>query len=96
MLASLDIVNAVLKHKNILVLADKIMGLADLGRSLVARSPTMTHGIRGPRFYASHEILRQSGITPAAEVFSLGVGLFEWASGQLRHTALRALLPVDI
>ncbi|KAF0096536.1 MAG: serine/threonine protein kinase bacterial, partial [bacterium] len=85
-LASLHIVHADLKPENILVRADKSLVVADLGRSIVATTPQATNGIRGSLFYASPEILRHTGITPVADVFSLGLILFEWAAGELPHT----------
>ena len=85
-LASLDVVHADLKPKNLLVRHDKTLVIADLGRSLVSsRTPTTTT-IRGTPFYASQEILRMTGITPVADVFSLGLIIYEWATGELPHT----------
>ena len=85
-LASLNIVHADLKPKNILVRADKTLVVADLGRSFLAKTPQSTHGIRGTLSYASPEILRETGITPIADVFSLGLIVYEWATGELPHT----------
>ena len=45
-----------------------------------------THSIRGTLSYASPEILRQTGITPVADLFSLGLIAHEWATGELPHT----------
>ena len=71
LLSSLDIVHAARKPKNHLVRHDKTLVIADLGRSLVSsRTPTTTT-IRGTPFYASLAILRMTGITPVADVFSM-------------------------
>ena len=78
-LASLQIVHADLKPKNILVRANKTLVVADLGCSFLAKTTQSTHGIRGTLSYASPEILRQTGITPVADVFSLGLIAYEWA-----------------
>ena len=72
-LASFNIVHADLIPKIILVRADKTLVVADLGRSFVATTPQNTHRFRATVSSAWPEILRQTGINPAAELFSLGL-----------------------
>ena len=85
-LASLHIVHADLKNKNILVRADKTLVVDVLWRSFVAASTQNTHSIQATLSYAFHEILRQTGITPTADLFSLGLIVYDWATGKLPHT----------
>ena len=76
-LASLQIVHADLKPKNILVRAHYILVVADLGRSFFIKTPQNTHSIRGTISSAYPEILRKTGITPVAHVFSLRLIAYE-------------------
>ena len=75
-----------MKPKNILVPAQRTLLVVVLGRSFVPTLPQTPHSIRGTVSYAFPKILPQTGTTSVADVFSLGLIVYEWANGELPHT----------
>ena len=82
-LSSIHIVDADLKPKNILGRADKTLVRGDLGGCHVPTTPQNTQSIQASLSYASVEIHRQTGITPAAELFSMGLIVYYLATAEL-------------
>ena len=71
-----------IKPGNIMLREDGTVLLADFGIARAAESATMTMGPAGTPAYMSPEQIKGQELTPRADVYSLGVVLFEMATGQ--------------
>ena len=76
------------KPENILVREDKSLVLADFGMALETKgTPVDLNYLRGTPRYSAPEALERKAVTPAVDVFSLGLCVYEWATGILLTAA---------
>ena len=86
-LASNNYILMDLKPENILVRADKTLAVADFGAAMETNTAVDLTTHRGTLIYSAPESLSKVGVTPAADVFSLGLCIYEWATGKLLTAA---------
>ena len=77
-----DVLHLDLKPSNVMVTRDGRVRVLDFGLSLPAeRDGTGHHGLRGTPLYMSPEQFRVEQLTPASDVWALGVILYEALTG---------------
>lgn len=72
---SISSVHAQIKPSMLLVREEKTLLIAELWLANVAEKPLTTRGVVGSPSSASPEIRRETAITAAADVFSLGISV---------------------
>jgi serine/threonine-protein kinase len=72
-----------LKPQNLLILADGRVKVTDFGiaRALSAASPAQRSKIWGTPYYASPELIAGRPLTPASDVYAIGLILYEMLAG---------------
>ena len=82
------VVHRDLKPENILITGDGKVKLTDFGLATSAASRISTDGeVAGTVYYLAPEILKGEGADHRADLYSLGVLLYEWCTGQLPFIA---------
>jgi serine/threonine-protein kinase len=79
------IIHRDLKPSNILVMADRRVKILDFGLAKSEKASTeatATMGFCGTASYMSPEQIQAQGVTPASDVFSLGIVLYEMLAGK--------------
>jgi eukaryotic-like serine/threonine-protein kinase len=79
---SLGVVHCDVKPGNVMVDLSGLIYLADFGISRHMESSTTTLGLTGTPAYMAPEQIRGEKVTPATDIYALGVMLFEMLAGQ--------------
>jgi eukaryotic-like serine/threonine-protein kinase len=77
-----NIVHCDIKPENILVRSDGYVKVLDFGLARRIDRESMTTGLAGTPRYMSPEQLRGESVSPASDIFSFGLVLYELATGQ--------------
>lgn len=82
------VVHRDLKPENILLTSDGSIKLTDFGLATSASSRISSDGaVAGTVYYLAPEILKGEGADHRADLYSLGVLLYEWCTGQMPFLA---------
>ena len=81
-LSNANIIHFDVKPQNLLVRADFSLVLTDFSNALPLKDVSTITAIRGSPEYSSPEVLANKGISCVADVFSLGIVIYELASGR--------------
>ncbi len=82
------IIHRDIKPSNIIVAENGLIKVTDFGIARLVEEPSITQagGKIGTLFYLAPELIKEGKLSPAADIYSLGVTLFQLLTGQVPFT----------